>query len=174
MKMNYMTPQGYAYITKVSFAISKNGIDQCYSDLENRGFIKVDGDIRTGGKKKYVALGYKKENDSPITDIKGVISDSYAGDEFTIGNTIYRMIRDHDGNGDINKGSGGKFLHLYYTTDKYAGNGQPIKDLIFSSFPKAINSSKEVVKNAPKSLRSGDLDINAFRGGPFNYIFVIR
>ena len=44
------------------------------------------------------------------------------------------MVRDQEGYGDINRGSGGKFVFLYYTTDTYAG--QPIRDLIFASFPK--------------------------------------
>ena len=114
----------------------------------------------------------KKENKPPITDIKGVISDPIEEDEFTIDSITYKMIRDNYGNEDINKGSGGKFIFLYYTTDIFAG--QPIKDLIFTSYPKQINITKEVVQNAKKSLRSGDLDINAFRGGSFNYIFVIR
>ena len=167
-----MTLQGYSYITEVTFQICKEGIDKCYEELGKRGFTKVDGDIRVGGRKKYVALGYKKENQYPITDIKAIISNSIAAEQFTIGNTIYKMIKDKDYNGDINRGSGGVFIFLYYTTDPYAG--QPIKDLIFASYPHKINTTKDVVKNAPESIGSGYLDINHGRGSSYNYIFLIR
>ena len=170
--INIMTPQGYSYITEVTFASAYLGINDCYSELEKRGFTKVDGDIRVGGGKKYVALGYKKENKKPITDIKGVISNSKEDLELIEGNIIYEMIQDEEFNGDINKGSGGKYLYLYYTTDPAAG--QPIKDLIFASYPQEINTPKDLVKNATKSLRSGYLDINSYRAPSYNYIFLIR
>ena len=170
--MNVMTPQGYSYITEVTFQICQEGIQSCYDKLDKRGFTKVDGDIRVGGRKNYVALGYKKENKPPITDIKAIISKSKAKEEFLIGNSIYRMIKDRDYNGDINRGSGGVFIFLYYTTDQYAG--QPIKDLIFASYPHKINTTKEVVQNAPTSIGYGHLDINHGRGSSYNYIFLIR
>ena len=170
--MNIMTPHGYSYITEVTFHISKKELQECYNELHKGGYTKVDGDIRVGGRKNYVALGYKKENKPPITDIKAIISKSKAKEEFLIGNSIYRMIKDRDYNGDINRGSGGVFIFLYYTTDPNAG--QPIKDLIFASYPTKINTTKDVVKNASESIGSGDLDINHGRGGPYNYIFLIR
>ncbi len=170
--LNIMTPQGYTYITEVTFASAYFGINDCYSELEKRGFTKVEGDIRAGGGKKFVALGYKKENKKPITDIKGVISNSKEDIELTEGNIIYEMIQDEEFNGDINKGSGGKYLYLYYTTDPAAG--QPIKDLIFASYSQEIKSQKDLVLNATKSLRSGYFDINAYRAPSYNYIFLIR
>ena len=81
------------------------------------------------------------------------------------------MIQDEEFNGDINKGSGGKYLYLYYTTDPAAG--QPIKDLIFASYSQEIKSQKDLVLNATKSLRSGYFDINAYRAPSYNYIFLI-
>jgi len=170
--MNDMTPQGYSYITEVTFASACLGINPCYSELEKRGYTKVQGDIRAGGGKKFVALGYKKENKKPITDIKGVISDSKEDIELIEGEIIYEMIQDGELNGDINKGSGGKYLYLYSTTDPAAG--KPIKDLIFASYSTEITTEKDLVKNASKSLRKGYLDINSYRAPAYNYIFLVR
>ena len=170
--MNGDTPQGFEYITEVTFSISKTGIKECYQELETRGFNLVNGDIRVGGRKKYVALGYKKEIQSPITNIIGIVSYKQKKGDLIVGSTNYTMIKDQNFNGDINKGSGGSYLYLYYTTDTNAG--KPIKDLTFGSYSEQLSNQKDVVQNAPESAKSGNLDINSFRGNRYNYIFMKR
>ena len=164
---------GFDHITELTFSISNKNIKECYQELEKRGFTKVDGDIRVNGGKTFVALGYKKESKLPITDILGVFSDKNQEYSSIVVNGVkYVMIKDFNDNGDINRGAKGKYLYLYYTNAPTAG--QPIKDLIFSSLKKKIISERAIVQNAPHSLSKGDLDINSFRGGSYNYIFIIR
>ena len=166
---NYQNP-----ITTISFSISKKSIDECYQMLQNRGFSHVEGDIRTGAGKKYVALGYKRDQYLyPITNILGFLSDKSQPETIYENGIEYTKICDDKGNGDIHKGSGGSDLYLYYTRDNRIGK-PPIRELIFASYLQKKTSRIEVVQNYSRSKRSGDLDINAERAHPYNYIIVIR
>ena len=169
-----ITNTGNEPITEVSFSIGDN-IDSCYQNLQDRGFNIVEGDIRIGSGKKFVAIGYKRGTSNfPITNIIGFLSDHREDSTIYENGYEYRMIRDGNGNGDIHKGSGGVDLYFYYTNNIYCGT--PIKDLIFASYPKKKRSTAEVVKNCSRSIRQGELDVNARRGSktPFNYIFIVR
>ena len=133
----------------------------------------MDGDIRQGAGGKFVALGYKKgTNNYPITNIIGFLSKEKEDSTIYENGYQYAMIKDGSGNGDIHKGSKGEFLFLYYTNDIRVG--MPIKGLIFTSLKHAKTDNKECVQNYSGSLKNGNLDINAKRGGPFNYIIIIR
>ena len=48
-------------ISEITFKIGDN-INSCYENLTKRGYSKVEGDIRVGGRGKFVALGYKRVN----------------------------------------------------------------------------------------------------------------
>ena len=168
------TPGADHPITEVTFEIG-NDLESCYKSLINRRFEVIDGDIRVGGGKKYVALGYKKGTSNfPITNIIGFLSNNKEETTIYENGYEYKMIQDGNKNGDIHKGSGKENLYLYYTTSQFAGS--PIQRLIFASYPRKKISNMEVVQNFSRSLRQGDLDINAKRGGstPFNYIIIIR
>ena len=166
-------------ISELTFKINDKNIDACYENLWNRGYNKVEGDIRSGGKGKFVALGYKRAmstNDKYITNIIGVVSKSEMPMTIYENGAEYMMVLDDNGNGDINKGSGGFFIYFYYTlNDRYMAD--PIKDLsLQSSKNKLNNNNVEVVNNGMNSEKEGPLDINVGRGGssPFNYILIIR
>ena len=160
-------------ITHISFEIG-NKINICYDNLLKRGFDYVEGDIRNGSGKKFVAIGYKRlSNCYPITNIIGLLSKNREPQSIIEKGIQYDMILDGKGNGDIHKGSGGSDLYLYYTNNINAGS--PIREIIFSSYPQKKTSKIEAVQNCSKSRRQGDLDINAERGKtPFNYIIIIR
>ena len=161
-------------ITHISFAIGNN-INSCYDNLSKRGFNFVEGDIRIGAGKKYVAIGYKRlQNYYPITNIIGFLSQKREPQGIYENGIEYHMIIDENSNGDIHKGSGGSFLYLYYTNNIKVGS--PIREIIFVSYPKKRTNKLEVVQNYSKSRRQGDLDINAERGKktPFNYIIIKR
>ena len=48
-------------ISEITFKIGDN-INSCYENLTKRGYSKVEGDLRVGGRGKFVALGYKRAN----------------------------------------------------------------------------------------------------------------
>ena len=169
-----------APITEVSFSIA-NKIEDCYKNLQTRGFTVVQGNIRMGTDKKCVALGYKRligdiNNPSSvyITNIIGIVTKEKMPNQIYENGVDYYMITDENLNGDINKSSGGFDIYLYYTYEKMV-NG-PIKELIFASYREPINPHVETIKNASISLRSGILDINVARGvkAGYNYILIIR
>ena len=168
-------------ITQLSFHIGKE-LSKCQNILKIRGFTPLDSDIRTGGGHETVALGYKKEpdnnndNNNYITNILGVVSKKTMPPEIVEDGIKYYMVKDSMGNGDINKGSKGYYIYLYYTKEKLKDHN-PIKDLIFESHKKKeeFNLNLEMIKNSPSNSREkGYLDINCGRGGPFNYIIVVR
>ena len=164
-------------ISEITFKIGDN-INSCYENLTKRGYSKVEGDLRVGGRGKFVALGYKRANytcEKYISNIIGVVSESTMPFKIYENGLEYTMVIDENGNGDINKGSHGFYIYLYYIeSDKLMG--LPIKELIFQSSKNALNTHVETVNNSSNSKRKGKLDINAGRGGssPFNYILIIR
>ena len=82
--MNY-SYQNPLPITEITIHID-DSFEACYGNLWNRGYNRVEGDIRVGGKGKFVALGYKRvlsTYDRYISNIIGVVS------ETTMPMTIY-------------------------------------------------------------------------------------
>ena len=107
----------------------------------------------------------------PITNIIGIVSWSNQPQKIKEDGIEYTLITDNRNNGDIHKGSGGNYLHFYYTRDTRAG--KPIRDISVGSYPHPLSCDMEVV-NHSKISGNGALDINTGRGGPFNYIFIFR
>ena len=167
-------------ITELSFHIGTD-FSICKNFLKIRGYSPLESDIRKGGGKQFVALGYKKEADDDddndyITNIIGVASKKQKPPEIIEDGVKYYMVTDVLGNGDINKGSKGVYLYLYWTKEKLKDH-KPIKDLIFESHKKKehFNSNLEMIKNSSSNSDSkGNFDINTGRGGAFNYIIVVR
>ena len=161
-------------ITDISFSINSN-VNKCYSYLKGNGYRLIQGNIRQGAGGKYCALGIKRffnTNKEAITNIIGTVSGSNQPQKIKEDGIEYTLITDNRNNGDIHKGSGGNYLHLYYTKDKRAG--KPITDISVGSYDHALNCDKEVVKHSKNSERTGDLDINTGRGKPYNYIFILE
>ena len=162
------------YITYISFNIDNN-INGCYNILKGKGYRSIQGDIRQGSGGKYCAVGIKKffeTNKEAITNIIGTVSGSNQPQKIEEDGIEYTFITDNNNNGEIHKGSGGNYLHLYYTKDKRAG--KPITDISVGSYDHALNCDKEVVKHSKNSEHTGDLDINTGRGKPYNYIFILE
>ena len=175
MNYSYQTPLP---ITEITFHID-DSVEACYGNLWNRGYNRVDGDIRVGGKGKFVALGYKRAlstYDRYISNIIGVVSETTMPMTIYENGVEYFMVTDEFGNGDINKGSHGFYIYFYFTlSDRYLAN--PIKDLILQSNKNKLNNNNvETINNCSTSIKQGPLDINVGRGGssPFNYILIIR
>ena len=161
------------YITDITFAVG-NTFEDCHKKLESNQYTIINEDIRKGGKKKFVLLGVKKNNGPPITNIIGMFTDTkYNNRTLDYDSCKYTQIIDIDNfEGDINRGSGGKFLYLYYTTDIKAGI--PIRDLTPLFYKKKLENNNCFIQNAKWSLTSGNLDINWSRGGTYNYIQLSR
>ncbi len=158
-------------ITDISFSIDSN-VNGCYNTLKGKGYGLIQGNIRKGVGGKTCTLGIKRffnTNKEAITNIIGTVSGSNQPQKIKEDGIEYTLITDNRNNGDIHKGSGGNYLHFYYTKDKRAG--KPIRDISVGSYDHALNCEMEVVKHSKKSERTGDLDINTGRAKPFNYIF---
>ena len=164
------------YITDISFSIdSKN--NGCYDTLKGNGYGLIQGDIRQGAGGKVCTLGVKRffeTNKEAITNIIGTVSGSNQPQKIKEDGIEYTLITDNRNNGDIHKGSGGNYLHLYYTKDKRAGKN--ITDISVGSFNHAFRQDfdMEVVNHSKNSKGYGALDLNSGRGGPYNYIFIFR
>ena len=164
------------YITDISFSIdSKN--NGCYNTLKGNGYGLIQGDIRQGAGGKVCTLGVKRffeTNKEAITNIIGTVSGSNQPQKIKEDGIEYTLITDNRNNGDIHKGSGGNYLHLYYTKDKRAGKN--ITDISVGSFNHAFRQDfdMEVVNHSKNSKGYGALDLNSGRGGPYNYIFIFR
>ena len=161
------------YITDISFSIGYN-INTCYNTLSKKGYRPIQGDIRQGAGRRFCAIGIKRffeTQKKPITNIIGIVSWSNQPQKIKEDGIEYTLITDNRNNGDIHKGSGGNYLHFYYTRDTRAG--KPIRDISVGSYPHPLSCDMEVV-NHSKISGNGALDINTGRGGPFNYIFIFR
>ena len=164
------------YITDISFSIdSKN--NGCYNTLKGNGYGLIQGDIRQGAGGKVCTLGVKRffeTNKEAITNIIGIVSGKNQPQKIKEDGIEYTLITDNRNNGDIHKGSGGNYLHLYYTKDKRAGKN--ITDISVGSFNHAFRQDfdMEVVNHSKNSKGYGALDLNSGRGGPYNYIFIFR
>ena len=164
------------YITYISFNIDNN-INGCYNILKGKGYRSIQGDIRQGSGGKYCAVGIKKffeTNKEAITNIIGTVSGSNQPQKIEEDGIEYTFITDNNNNGEIHKGSGGNYLHLYYTKDKRAG--KPITDISVGSYDHGFRQDfdMEVVKHSKNSKGIGALDLNSGRGAPYNYIFIFR
>ena len=87
-------------ITEVSFSID-NKIEDCYKNLQTRGFSIVEGNIRMGTDKKCVALGYKRLKDdinNPssvyITNILGIVTNEKMPNQIYENGVEYYLITD--------------------------------------------------------------------------------
>ena len=163
-------------ITDISFSIDSN-VNGCYNTLKGNGYRLIQGNIRQGAGGKYCALGIKRffnTNKEAITNIIGTVSGSNQPQKIEEDGIEYTFITDNNNNGEIHKGSGGNYLHLYYTKDKRAG--KPITDISVGSYGHAFHKDcdMEVVNHSKKSKGSGALDINTGRGGDYIYIFIFR
>ena len=171
-------------ITQVSFHIGET-FEKCNENLTKLGYITLKDNIRIGVGGKNVALWYKKtfeEIYNPykyyITNIIGVVSEKEMPSQIVENVLEYNMITDIFGNGDINKGSGGFYIYLYYITNERL-NIKPIKELQFDSHKNKDHFNKnleKIMNSSSNSIKKGCFDINSGRGGgsPFNYIMVIR
>ena len=168
----------------MSFHIGKT-IEKCNENLTKLGYITLKDNIRIGVGGKNVALWYKKtfeEIYNPykyyITNIIGVVSEKEMPSQIVENVLEYNMITDIFGNGDINKGSEGFYIYLYYITNERL-NIKPIKELQFDSHKNKDHFHKnleKIMSTSSKSIKKGCFDINFWRreGSPFNYIMIIR
>lgn len=99
----------------------------------------VDCDFNQGTGKDYIYLGYNKTNNISEA-ITGLIAtyDKPWQENISYGGITYTAVSDLD----INKGTGGKDIFLYYTKDSRAG--EPISEIKTNYMP-TCNSTEEIV-----------------------------
>ena len=168
------------YITSISF-FRGSSVELNMKELQYNNFEPIEGDIRKGAGGLYCILGCKYENNKPfITNIIGSVSDKEEPAIIYENEIKYIVIKDPLNIADINKGSGGNFLFLYYTTDPKAG--KPIKYLKILSTNQFLNEPNHVkysMRNTKYNRPFQSLDCNRGRGSifnpsPQNYIIIER
>jgi len=147
-------------IMKAKNALRQNGV------LEGN-IINIDLNKGAGG--DFIYVGYKTTTDESKA-IRGIVADYWKDSHstnITYNNHSYKIIPT-----DLNRGSGGKFIYLYYTTDKNAG--EPITGIQYqdnNTFQYKNADNYEVVR----CTTTGDgMDLNMSVGGDFIYLWFTR
>ncbi|MCR5394058.1 MAG: leucine-rich repeat protein [Bacteroidales bacterium] len=142
--------------------------------LTSAGYTVISGDLNAscGENTNYIFLGIKETTDASqaVTDM-AIWSGGDAPSSFTHDNKTYYKITKcagYDTNyGDLNKGVGGEYLYLYYTTD---GNTTSGTSLLTGISVEIFGSSQSNSNYVDYAGNSGGKDCNAGAGGDYIYI----
>lgn len=112
------------YITDVMvLGCGTNGLDakNLRNEYTNKGWTVVEQDLNQGNGGWFIYIAYKTS--STANQETGYITDICASDKnvssFTSdGRTYYRAPTNSDFNGDLNRGSNGSDIYIYYTCDR--------------------------------------------------------
>ena len=112
----------------VSELAIRNGKDenQVISSLVEAGYSVVNKDMNetAAGDHIYIGCKFTDDPDDAITDVMTIhTKDKYSAYSVTDEKWIYKLVADVD----LNKGAGGSYIYLYYTTDRRAG--EPLLEL---------------------------------------------
>ena len=147
------------YVTEmITVAGGKSSVKDCYvSD----GWILAGGDLNKGAGGDYVYLLYKTGTnpDEAITDVYITINEKNTHPATIVqgGRTYYQVQGGHD----LNKGAGGYFIFLYYTTADFA-NGRKLTSLV-------VNGTYEGAEGFNGQGNSADLNY-AIKDSDFLYL----
>ena len=132
------------FITEVKLIGTKEKSDKetLIATAKNQGWSVIDNDLNAGAGGDYIYLLYKEEenydglNHGYITDFYITNSTSYPNELSHQGHN-YKLVP-YDGSdkfikskGDLNRGAGGDYIHLYYTTEKI--NDQAVCSISFDT-----------------------------------------
>lgn len=112
---------------------SESEVNNLKTSLTSQGWHVIDQDLNRGARGDYIYLLYKSESSNGVNN--GYITDFYisdaegtAPDSRTYNGRTYTLVRFDGGSnfknakGDLNRGAGGDYIHLYYTTDPFPNN----------------------------------------------------
>jgi hypothetical protein len=113
---------------------TKNEMNNLKPTLQAQGWTVIDQDLNAGASGDYIYLLYKTESNTNSINW-GYITDFYisnsigtAPDTLTHNGHTYHLVS-YDGGtdfinskGDLNRGAGGDYIHLYYTSDLFTDN----------------------------------------------------
>lgn len=129
--------------------------------------VNLDLNSKAGG--NYIYLGYKTTTD-PAMALTGICANYFSNassSDITYKDSKYTIIPT-----DLNKGAGGKFIYLYYTSDSKAG--KPITGIQWqqnNSFQLKTADGYEVVRC---TTDGGGMDFNKSVGGDYIYLWFTR
>jgi hypothetical protein len=140
--------------------------------LTEQGWTVIEQDLNADAGGDYIYLLYKIESSSNnlnwgyITDFYISNSTGTAPDEITHNERTYHLVP-YDGGtdfinskGDLNRGAGGAYIHLYYTTDLFTDN-RTVTDIYF-------NTTQSGAVGVNGGTTGYDLNTNA--GGDYIYM----
>lgn len=145
--------------------IAKNVLRQ--EGVLEGNIINLDLNRNAGG--DFIYLGYKTTTDSSKA-IRGICANYFSSansSDITYKNSNYKIIAT-----DLNKGAGGKYIYLYYTTDENAGD--PITGIQYQddeTFQYKNADNYEVVRC---TTNGSGMDLNMSVGGDYIYLWFTR
>lgn len=169
-----LTADATEFITDVKLIGYKNKtqFDNLQDKLEKEGWTAINKDLNADAGGDYIHLLYKSEantdglNHGYITDFYILGSKSGSVDEeVTYQGRTYHLVsfegstEFENGNGDLNRGAGGDYIHLYYTKDPM--NEQAVSEIVFD------NSESGALGNQGGSAA---YDLNNKAGGKYIYM----
>ena len=173
-----MTADATEFITDVKLIGYKNKtqFDNLQDKLEKEGWTAINKDLNADAGGDYIHLLYKSEantdglNHGYITDffILGSKSGSF-DEEITFEGRTYHLVsfegstEFENSNGDLNRGAGGDYIHLYYTKDPM--NEQAVSEIVFD------NSESGALGNQGGSTA---YDLNNKAGGKYIYMHLTK
>ena len=112
---------------------SQSEVNNLKASLTSQGWHVIDQDLNRGASGDYIYLLYKSEssngvNNGYITDLYISNAEGTAPNSRTHNGRTYTLVPFDGGNnfknakGDLNRGAGGDYIHLYYTTDIFPNN----------------------------------------------------
>ena len=173
-----MTADATEFITDVKLIGYKNKtqFDNLQDKLEKEGWTAINKDLNADAGGDYIHLLYKSEenadglNHGYITDFYILGSKSGSVDEeVTYQGRTYHLVsfegstEFENSNGDLNRGAGGDYIHLYYTKDPM--NEQAVSEIVFD------NSESGALGNQGGSTA---YDLNNKAGGKYIYMHLTK
>ena len=173
-----LTAGATEFITDVKLIGYKDGtqFDNLQDKLEKEGWTAINKDLNADAGGDYIHLLYKSEantdglNHGYITDfyIYGSESRSFE-EEITFEGRTYHLVpfegstEFENSKGDLNRGAGGDYIHLYYTKDPM--NEQAVSEIVFD------NSESGALGNQGGSAA---YDLNNKAGGKYIYMHLTK
>ena len=151
---------------------SKTETNNLKTTLTEQGWTVIEQDLNADAGGDYIYLLYKIESSNYylnwgyITDFYISNSTGTVSDEITHDGRTYHLVSYNGGTdfinskGDLNRGAGGAYIHLYYTTDLFSDN-RTVTDIYFNT-----------TKNGAVGVNGGTTgyDLNTGAGGDYIYM----
>ncbi len=173
-----LTAGATQFITDVKLIGYKDGtkFDNLQDKLEKEGWTAINKDLNADAGGDFIHLLYKSVNNTDGLN-HGYITDFYilgsksgsVDEEVTYQGRTYHLVsfegstEFENSNGDLNRGAGGDYIHLYYTKDPM--NEQAVSEIVFD------NSESGALGNKGGSTA---YDLNNKAGGKYIYMHLTK